>query len=218
MHRALINFASGSSIMWETLQFFPFPPLSAANVVLENMRFLKRAISHPLRPSGQTPHRVHWIGLRLPYIPPSNGIRQFRRRMMTRVPSSVQVSWLLKLSVIRQRCVLLSNYMPAADHFCHLVLFRNQSHIRCLSILTFISLYRADWDLLFGNKDFTFFVDASLVVLHDLRWAISWRTSSPISIQQLESNSLQSTHIRHPWFKSRTLNFDALNYARDILL
>lgn len=41
MHRVLIYFASKPSTVYETLQFLFFFPLSAADVVLENMRFLK---------------------------------------------------------------------------------------------------------------------------------------------------------------------------------
>jgi hypothetical protein len=64
MHRSLVNFAAGSSHVYDTFQFLSLIPLSAAGLVLGYMGAPKLAISHPLRPSGRIPHRLHWIGLR----------------------------------------------------------------------------------------------------------------------------------------------------------
>jgi len=64
MHHSMVSFASGSSTVYDTLQFLSSFPLSAADVILGHMRAPERAILHPLRPSGQTAHRLHWNGLR----------------------------------------------------------------------------------------------------------------------------------------------------------
>lgn len=135
MQRSLVNFAS-SDVYDRLLPSFFL--LSTAYVILGYTRAPKWVVSHSQRSSRQTRHRLSQIGLRQPSTRPTDSIRKTQWIVMTRSPSSAQMSRYLISLVIHQSWVWLQN--PLYQPSLHPTVFRRRRvSSRCLYF--FVILY-----------------------------------------------------------------------------